>query len=989
MHLSKRTNFLILLFFTFTTMYCQLEKNNYILKWYSVDDNSLPQNSVKSIVKDKNGFIWMSTENGLVRYDGTKFEVYNSENTKGFKSNRMRSFRGSVVLDSIFLQNDYLEYILIANSKIVAIPRYKVPKKVQIKYNIRDGKRFYINKIFKKDNSFYLFEHNLISLYDKNSRLIWKLNYKFDLLTPFFVLQNELFTVADGQYIHLDDGVAKYRSSQNNFIQPTSQIIVNHVAQQAFIISNNTVLKLELKNGKISQEIVLENTDLTQLNIVSALYDNENNILYLGSGTNGLLVATKKEIKTILGTIVNGVYYAHIKYDNGNLLTTAGEVFNTDGVLQKTLFQNKSDNYSLVIDRNNDIWTKADNVVIKYNKKDNYNTYLKWKFKNRVTQIFQLNDGSVIIGTGDDSSKGGKLYILEGTIFVSYMNLKFNPTYMLQLSDNILWTGSNLGLHKILFRQKKVLDIEGISNTYVRSLYASTPNEIWITTYDKGFFLYNSKTGITTTFPLDKNKYLLSSHCIVEDGNGYFWISTNRGLFQILKRNLVNFANNKIRQVYYHYYDRNDGLLTNEFNGGCQPCGILSDDHNISFPSIKGLVVFNSLALKPKLPSGELFFEQIKVDNKDVSFNGNQVVLSQGFGRLSVYIASPYYGNDNNLNIEIKVDGPISQDWSSLKDNYISFTTLPPGIYYITARKLTGFDSHFKIKKFKIIIPKLFYQTYWFYSLLILLLLLLTFYLFKLRIRYIRRKNILLEKKIQEQTFHLKSTIGNLKRTKESLGVEIKNYKKLLGSIAHDIRTPIRYLALTSKHLFENKDDSDVIAEDIENIHSSSFQLYNFVNNLVEYAKVSEEDSISAPYNFYELVEDKINIFRNIASSRKIIIINSVDKKEMITLKRNLFSIIIHNLLDNAVKNTYSGTIQISMLRLDNSLEIKIADTGVGMNENLIQFYNMKHYINNKNTQNDGIGLQMIQELLEIIKGQMHIESKIEVGTSITLSFEI
>src|ERR1043165_7845001 len=53
------------------------------------DEDGLPQNSVKGIVPDKNGFLWLATENGLTRFDGNYFLNFNSDNVPGLKSSRM------------------------------------------------------------------------------------------------------------------------------------------------------------------------------------------------------------------------------------------------------------------------------------------------------------------------------------------------------------------------------------------------------------------------------------------------------------------------------------------------------------------------------------------------------------------------------------------------------------------------------------------------------------------------------------------------------------------------------------------------------------------------------------------------------------------------------------------------------------------------------------------------------------------------------------
>ena len=64
----------LLLVLSFVRISAQQE--NYYEKWYNADETKLPQNTIKSIVKDKYGFIWLSTENGIVRFDGKNFLTY-------------------------------------------------------------------------------------------------------------------------------------------------------------------------------------------------------------------------------------------------------------------------------------------------------------------------------------------------------------------------------------------------------------------------------------------------------------------------------------------------------------------------------------------------------------------------------------------------------------------------------------------------------------------------------------------------------------------------------------------------------------------------------------------------------------------------------------------------------------------------------------------------------------------------------------------------
>lgn len=90
--------------------------------WYDTD-KGLPQNSVKDIIKDKYGFIWISTENGLVRYDGNNFVTYNHLK---FKNNRFTSFLGNAKKDTIYNTTAYNENIALISKRNVSILSHKL-----------------------------------------------------------------------------------------------------------------------------------------------------------------------------------------------------------------------------------------------------------------------------------------------------------------------------------------------------------------------------------------------------------------------------------------------------------------------------------------------------------------------------------------------------------------------------------------------------------------------------------------------------------------------------------------------------------------------------------------------------------------------------------------------------------------------------------------------------------------------------------------------
>ena len=181
-------------------LFSQVENKDYTLVWHSADNNILPQNSVKSIIEDNNGFVWLATENGLVRYDGNQFKIFNIENVEGMTTNRMAVFRGNASKDKIYLLNDLSEYILIKNNEVSIIPKNKIPKQFKISTNLYKNRRFYNNKIYRTDNTYYSISSKHIDLYDDQNQSLWQIKYDFNESQNFFILDNILYNY-DGEKI--------------------------------------------------------------------------------------------------------------------------------------------------------------------------------------------------------------------------------------------------------------------------------------------------------------------------------------------------------------------------------------------------------------------------------------------------------------------------------------------------------------------------------------------------------------------------------------------------------------------------------------------------------------------------------------------------------------------------------------------------------------------------------------------------------------------
>ena len=985
-------------------IYAQSPK--YTVTWYT-DSEGLPQNSIKDITPDKYGYVWLSTENGIVRYDGQGFKLYN-QYLDGFSANRMLFFDGDIQKDSITISNVLGETLLIKGHQIQRINDFG---QGHLKALLKAQQQKYSgNKVIYKDlylqlkangKTRFLIGHDSIKEFDDNSALK---EYHFPTVVgdQFFILADSLFVLKNNKELFWVNNGTLENTSLHLDSEKRKDIYINDNVGQTFLFSDKNIYLLKKVSGSITRERIVEDFDFTSFEVYSIYYDSPNKILYIGSNTKGFCIVTEKVFKTVLMNPNNPdqVEYALAAINDSTLLNPSGDLLANGKFQGKLKFQNNTDRYLLAFDNEDHIWIKEQNRLYRYKKEGNYKKFDTWTFEREITSLNLINN-SLWVGTYDAVEGKGVLYSLDLGVPKPFPEKivmpRTNISYIVEEQKDRYVVGSNTGIYTLDLGQElpQLKKVESLGSPEVRSLYR-TGNEVWITTYGQGIFLYRS--GNVFSFPMDRNGYLATSHCILEDTKGYFWISTNKGLFQVAKKSLYEYAAHKIGNVYYQYYDKSAGFYTNEFNGGCYPCAIKQSNDVFSFPSLMGILSFDPNSVHPKLPKYDIFLDKIILDEK-VVHPEEEISIDRKTERITFYFSSPHYGNSYNNQIMVKLEGGGQHDWTYINnENNISYTSLSPGNYTITARKMAGFNSTYTYRTFVFKIEPAFWQTTWFMVGAVLFVVYLVYLGVQIRLRYVRHKNILLERKIAERTSQLKSTVGTLRKTRNDLNEQVLGHKNLLASLTHDIRTPLKYLSITGKHIYENLDEGkESISMNAKSIYSSSVQLIQYIDNLLEYAKTNEnlKETSFQSFNLFELVNEKITVFENIFILRKITVINKIEPQLFITLNKQLFSIVIHNLLDNAIKNTYSGTIILKHEQEKTTSLITIEDTGFGMSRDKLKYY--QHIVSNYDAEkieghqgaDKGLGIGIIAELLMIMNAQIKIESSLGKGTRIKLYFNI
>lgn len=985
------------------------------------DENGLPQNSIKAIVPDAYGFIWLATESGVVRFDGNDFRTYGKAET-GLESARMLGFVKGGREGELFALTDGDELLSVYRGNVAKggrLTKAQVDLYRRYLHDRRNDPQFGypsyfwrptfpgVYKVYLADpRSYYACSADRIRYY-RGEWQIFDFPYRQDSLSAFFLLDGHLylhnghlgFKTPTSKGLH---GFGLSLPADSAAGRGSTHIIWNPITGKAYLYRNLRLYELLRKpDGTLRGELLLKGFALDVHNVHAMHRDPATGTLFLGSSTEGLYVFRKHGFNTLrTGRGADyDVFYAHDYIGNNSVISTQGYVLGP-GMAPRNVHLSGSGlggwRYALLVTRRrrSGIWlVQTDrHAVLELDPAFNVRRRFPIASGNEVHVLYEGLDGSVWMGLNSGLYRLGP----QDTAARFGRVAPLLASCLTQTRPGELWVGRHDGLSRLSLADSQWVNLPTFNGMTVRHIYPTGQSQVWVTTYGNGFYLI--REGQVLPMPLDRRGYLNFPHCILEDRNGFFWIPSNKGLFQVAKNDLLAYAEGQAPGVYYHYYGKESGFNTNEFNGGCQPCGARWDDGSFSFPSLDGLVHFDPYRVKPEFPDGEIFFDRIELDGKPLA-PADTLTLSPDFSRITFYVTTPYYGHGNNLQLQASLQKTYGENlWTTLDgDDAISFTTLRPGTYRLVIRKPKGFGvGNYSYRTVVVVVPPAFWQTGWFMALAVLLLVLGVYAVIRSRIRYVQRRNRELERIIADRTHDLRETVKALRQSKNTLARQSQLQQKMILAFSHDLKSPLMYLMITGQKLYEGlRGTPGKMLNSIQIMYHSAFNMYHFTDNFLNYAKVYflNERPGRERFSLHGLAHEKIEIFRYIAEAKNIALRNRIPEDMHLHMNRMLLSIIFHNLLDNAIKYTDEGSIDFSVAEHGGTVTIAIADTGMGMDEQVKKQYAdifglrlSEEYVNEG--AGKGLGLQIVAELMHILGGKLHIESEPDRGTTITLQFK-
>ncbi len=987
------------------------------------NENGLPQNSAFPLLTDKAGYLWFATQGGLVRFDGVHFMIFNAAAIPGMRSDRI-IWLGTDQEGTVFFCNEFNQL-------------YKQHTSCSFQ-PVSYIDSAHMTGIYKEDTDvrwlplslYYRGQHT-----NKNATGRMAVTENGDVYNYYYAGPTHKIT---GEFLYGDSvthlfteefeygAVSLLFGDTICFMGKNGLVIFVHKGSVLSVQKNKDLAWGGAGKGFVipgREHYLYDQYNLYQLYLDTSLQIRKR-LLFSHLPCEHIVSVLRLPGTQIyaLGTFADGLYlvypksFRHVFYGNSardeNNITYAVAAWKDEiitgrysyrpgtGVRLWNKHTKKAEDYAvrfLFADRKGRLWFPEEGKLKKTADLSYFTTVAsdRWLGDHMLGMGYSKEDSNKLLYvTRDDIGlirNDSAIQLIDALPFLETVKDRFT-TFLVH--DSILMMGSNKGLYAYHIRSNTLHTIDTASMINIRTIYKDRDGLIWVGTYGQGLHLF--RNGSLTRVPADRKYSLSIIHCIFEDHSGYFWLSTNHGIYKTRKKELLSYFENQQDDIYYYSFHKMDGLPFYELNGGCMPCAMEDQSGQVWFPSLKGLISFSPEKAYVNTTSGAVQFDYIEIDGVRQD-DLRQVTLPNGFFQLAIYLSCPYFSNPENLQIEYRIAGHNNDVWQRLDNGKIIFNALPTGHYNLVTRKKEGFGEQYSFSSLSFEVLPAFYETLWFRTLFIAGVILLLIIIFRLRYRYILIHNLRLEEEVRARTRLQQQLISDLQESNASLKISEKNLsrtvsekERLVSVLIHDLRSPIRFLKNNIYHLSRNwkKYSPQELNDMFFTIDDTTKQIHFLAEELMYWVSTRSGKYLFdvREYRLSEIVNDLVALYGEIVTHSNNQLIVEAPGDIVIKTERTLLKTILRNLLDNANKNTESGIITIRCSVHAGKVQILVSDSGMGMPPATL--HEMNAYFEGAVTdisQQSQFGHRIIRDFVMLLEGQIRYMNNPEQGILVIL----
>ncbi|MEO6590063.1 MAG: two-component regulator propeller domain-containing protein, partial [Pyrinomonadaceae bacterium] len=941
------------------------------------------------------GYIWLTTFDGLVRFDGVHFTVFNKNNTKNLPTNRFIK---------LFVEADGTLWACTEESGLV---RYR--NREFLAFTTADG--LLSNRVFdiQKDTDgslLILTENGIVRFRDNRFSVEGERNFRdFKIYVAPSGIRWEmdrsglLAMGKDGRETHFDlpFDASKISSDRTFNYFSSVRMLEDRSGALWFSAAGNLY---RLKDGTIT---VLTAKDGMPPSLVRSLAQDRQGDIWLGTEKDGacrlaenrfVCFDTEKglssnEIQDIFSDREGTLWITtNEKGINRGAEKIAAPLSTAAGLFDKNV-------YPILQDRSGAIWLGTFSALSKYEngKITNYNRRDGLLYEI-VQSLFEDSDGRLWIGSlgGVEYLKDGKFYDFTQKLGLAIGDYDFWDIHqdrggafwfatssgllkydgaattrlttedglpgkdvraILEARDGTLWIGTYDGGLARLDNEKftHVTSNEGASIKQIRQIYEDAGGTLWVGTYDSG--LWRLKGGRFTNYTTENGLFSNGVFQILEDERGNFWMSSNQGIFRINKQQLNDFADGKISAVTSTVFGKSDGMLNVECNGGRQPAGIKTSDGKFWFPTQDGAAIINPEAvpfnpLAPPVVIESAFLEGKKVELTD------KLEIQPDQDNLEINYTGLSFIKPEQVQFKYKLEG-LDKDWTNAgtrREAYYPY--LPPGKYtfrVIAANSDNVWNNEGAAIEITVLPP--FYRTFWFVGLAILSFGVVGFALYKRRVSELERRRT-----VQEEF------------SRRLINAHETERRRIAAELHDSIGQSLAMIKNSAVFGSQTAADLPAAKEQLAEIQEQS------AHAIAEVREIA--------YNLRPYLLDRLGLTKAIrsllnktAEAYPIKIVSEIDEVDELFPNETELSIyrIVQESLNNVIKHAHASEVKVLIEKNERSIFISIEDDGKGFDANA----------ESNGDNRGGFGLFGMAERVRMLGGTIAIESERGKGTKILI----
>lgn len=964
-----------------------LSEVSYVITQWGMAEG-LPQSSVNDILQTRDGYIWLATFGGLVRFDGVSFITYDQFNTDCMRSDRvLRLFEDAEARLWVSTEDGLLEFrnntcklhsfgtgaksasalvVRQSGDGILWATAYDTPYRFDgerfLRATIRNDASAVKRALEDADGVWIAYSSQLLRTTGNDIVLVKQMS----ALTTDNIIDAVEYPKGSGVvYIGTSgNGISRYK---NGVIQPVaitrrihSQFIWKlHVDQEDRLWALN-YYGLSLFDGNEFRDYnPLNNVFAINIDIVSMINDDEGN-LWLGTTNQGLFQLRESVFSMIdksHGLLSEQMLSLTLTSDGQFLFATnCGGIYEwKDGRTVPSAINRHLPNqcvWSIFKDSKGRYWIGS-------------RTLYMTEFLDRpgkeldVKSGFPFTDVNAITEDRSGNIWFGSLYgtvIYDGVgyeIINTQKGLSHNDSRVFyEDRSGRMWIGTAQGVNFV--DKGRVTQIYLSSGSlksvepYVRAIHEDADGVMWFGTYGNGIYRWENGhiTNIRREHGLFDN---IVSH-LMEDENGEFWSGSNRGVFRTSRSLLNDFAAGRVMRVKSEFYTVRDGMNSAETNGGFQPNVIRDDAGNLYFPTVMGVAVASTRAAATIDRVPPVFITAMRSDQNEVPL-ASAIEFPHNTAYLEIDYTALYYRDSQKIRFRYRLQG-LEESWIEVGSRRSAlFTKLPPGEYtFMVTASVDGTVWNENPASVSFIVTPPFWGTTWFRGMVAILFIVSGPSVYAYRVKILKKENEkqkrFSERLIESQENERRRIAAELH---DGLGQQIlviKNRAELAQQHTADPKVMEDQLREITKSALSSIQDVRTITHDLRPIHIERFGLTEAINGLC--GELQQTSPLEWSYH-----------------------IDNID--EVIPSAQHIhFYRVIQEATNNIHKHANAENATIFIRNASDRLIATIEDDGDGFDAKLHN--------------NDGLGLSGMRERVLTLGGNLSIESSLSEGTVIRIT---